>query len=219
MPFAHVCHTIDGDTDSSVTTDALDTSGSTLLVASMAYYDSTTPPITDNYSNIWNTSLTLHESTGSSSYKHRLAYCIDPVVGAGHTFTMAGGFTFPCLGVIGFSGANPSYEGHENGAGAEAGQINAGSVTPGEDNCLIVTGLNGGQASSITLDGGFTYYSLDQTGGVHLGGGIGFLIQTTAGAVNPLWDWPGAVNSAASIAVFKLSSAVNRKRMYGGGFT
>ena len=56
---------------------------------------------------------------------------------------------------------------------------------------------------SWTIDSGFTIYShVDQVGGDHYGHAHAYLVQGTAGSVNPTWGATAATNSNV-IAVFK----------------
>ena len=87
----------------------------------------------------------------------------------------------------------------------------SGSITPSEDNCLIVSGF------------GTTYTSADETvsesmtitdriatnGGVNYGIGMAYKIQTTATAINPSWAWTGTFNGAAKVASFKAAAALS----------
>src|SRR5204863_2222713 len=78
-----------------------------------------------------------------------------------------------------------------------------GSVTPSQDNEVLVTGYGGDtNATTATIDSGFTVSdTFAYVGGSNMGGSAAYLIETTAGAKNPTWS--AGVNGPAIIATFK----------------
>lgn len=184
-----------------LTTPNIDTSGASLLVVVLSdYQGATIGTLTDSNNNTW-TKLTSHAN--ASLERATIYYCASPIVGSGHNFTYSGTGTFAALAALAFSGASISPFDFENGAtAASATSLATGSVTPPEDDCLIIAGLSGLQTA--TINAGFTIS--DQvafSGGVNLNLAAAYLIQTTAGAVNPTFSWTTPDDAAASIAVFK----------------
>lgn len=91
---------------STVTTNAVTTTGAKLIIIKYAYAAGRTALITDSKGNTW----TINNSTpgGSSGLSNGLgvAYCINPTVGTNHTFTITdstGGNTGPALIVYAYS--------------------------------------------------------------------------------------------------------------------
>lgn len=187
------------------TTGAVDTTGASLLiihVASFAAVDS----VSDSKGNTW-TPLTSHG--GANSRHTRFWYAANPTVGSGHTFTVSGTLIFPHIAVAAFSGAaTTSPFDQENGAtSADATTLATGSVTPGEDNELLVSGCCGAMTSSPTINSGFTVTDDAPFGsGNNMQGGLAYLVQTSAAAVNPTWNFNNTGGVGASIATFKVAA-------------
>lgn len=187
------------------TSDALDTTGADFLVAIVGRYNaggSTTP--TDSKGNSW-TGLT--EEGGSTYAAVRIFYSIPSSVGSGHTVTYSAGGSYSSISFLAFSGvAQSSAFDVENRASGSGTSLNTGSVTPGQDDSLFVTGFGEsfGGSSGYALDLGFTVagtalYAPGSAQGV----GSGYLIQGAAAARNPAWSWMGSNSLSAMIAVFK----------------
>lgn len=192
------------------TSGSQDTSGATLIVVGITENGTGAAVLSDNKSNTW-TRLTQQDAIPGFS-QGCLAYAKNPTVGTGHTFTLTGSSIFAVESVAWFSGANTTapfdQQNTGGGAGATTGQT-PGSVTPSEDNELVVSNLAWVNSITITSVTGMTL--LDQTnfsGGNNYGGGLAYVIQTTAGAINPAWNWTGGPSPAnAGIATFKAAAA------------
>lgn len=203
---AHVASTSAGSTGgATVTTSSIDTTGANLIVVAVSYYsDGVVPTLSDSKGNTW-TGLTERSLSASSSV--RLFYCVAPTVGSGHTFTAARLNSYPTVSVSAFSGAAASPYDQESGAvvGTTSTSYQPGSITPSENNCVLVTGIaNGG--TSNTIDSSFNATSTGNSGSNHVGGGIAYKIQTTAGAENPTWSWTTSSSRASAMASFKAAA-------------
>lgn len=211
MAIAKVASVSAGSSDGdSITTGAIDTTGATLLVVGVAYYDlGAAPTLTDSKSNSWN-GLTIQD-VDNGQPALRIYYAENPTVGSGHTFTLTGSAAFPSVAAIAYSGAATSSPADQQNGAAETGTVTSlqpGSVTPSEDNEVVVTvlGIDDG-GTSQTINGGFTIQeSVDFGPGVHFGIRLADLIQTTATAANPTWSWTSVDQATAAIATF-LSAA------------
>lgn len=188
------------------TTSVRDTTGANFIAVVVFQFSGVTiGTLTDSKSNTW-TGLTA--KTGANAYV-RIYYSTSPTVGSGHTFTYDNGtFILGGLGVQAWSGANVSPFDVENGATETISltSLQTGSVTPSQDNSLIITGLamNGAGTSGTSINGGYTItMNFDDIGGVHIGGAMAYLVQTSAAATNPTWSWTTGADAAAVIAVFK----------------
>lgn len=181
------------------TSASIDTTGATLLVVVNADFNFgalSTP--TDSKSNTWTNRTTY----GTGGAKVRISYVENPTVGSGHTFSCGGGSNG--IAVIALSGTKTSsaYD-VENGAdGAQSG-----SVTPSEDNEILITGHCNASPATYSVDLSFTiqeqraYNAGDNT----MGFGLAYLIQTSAAAKNPTWS--GGTPGATNIATFKAAAA------------
>lgn len=189
-------------TDSTVTSGAIDTTGADLIVIGIAVDGSATPTISDSKSNTW-TPLTASTLT----VKTILYYCSNPTVGSGHTFSNTGAFNFCSLCVSAFSGVKTSNPfDQENGATATGvTTVQTGSVTPTEDNELIVTHLGFNAAGLPTsIDSSFIETNDAEFGAANnYGSTMAYIVQTTAGSVNPTWTRTGTGAQATRIATFK----------------
>jgi hypothetical protein len=211
MSIALVAHTIWTPGSTGGTSDAIDTTGADLLILCASIYagGSTSTP-TDSKGNTW-TPLTVQTNSGSS--RNRLFYAEAPIVGTGHTFTYNAANIFPTFTVAAFSGTKQSgVFDVENGAFSASNitSFQTGSVTPGEDNELIVTGItvDGEGLDNASIDGGFTITDYAKAvSGLRVGGGLAYLIQSGAAAANPTWSWTTNQAPAATIATFKQAAA------------
>jgi hypothetical protein len=193
--------------DTSIVT--IDTTGADLLVASGNYFTSSgAGTLTDGYSNTW-TALTPRDTGGGVGGTNQMYYCLNPVVGSGHSFTWARPSIFGSLAVSAYHGVKlTSAFDLENGASsASATTLQPGSITPSEDNEVLVTSLlNIGTFSTPSIDSGFTIRAYASGGGSYFDVAIADLIQSSAGAANPTWtSTASSQRMAAEIASFKHS--------------
>lgn len=186
------------------TTSAIDTTGADFILIAVAKYQSTAVTISDSKSNGSPTALTEY----GSNDRVRLYYYAAPSVGSGHTFTING--PYPGVQIIAFSGSHASPYDQTNGAySTNSSSQAAGSLTPSEDNCLVVTavGLGGGSVTE-QVDSPFSahQYFIDVIAGTNQGCGIAYEVQTTATARNPTWTGTATGSGrdrSATIATFK----------------
>lgn len=188
------------------TTGTIDTTGADLLVVHVGKFDGSTGgasggTLSDSKSNTW-TALTPQDGTDAVS---RIFYCENPTVGTGHDFTFGNTSSFSSIEVLAFSGAKVagSYEA-ENGATGSGTSLQPGSVTPTENGALIFTGKCwNASITGLSINSSFTLQEEEPYGGgTNMGSAAAYLIQGTAGAINPTWSWTTSVSAAATIAVF-----------------
>ena len=202
-------HSCVGSTNSTtVTSAAINTTGASLIVISLSYFQGgsfTTP--TDSSSNTW-TQLTVH--TNNSDTSQVLFYVTNPTTSASHTFTENNGgtSTYPGICVTAFSGTQTSspFDVQNGNQGTTVTTLSTGSITPGSNNELVVTGV-GGNYSTSSINSGYTI--IDSEPGVASHGytaAIAYIVQTTATATNPTWTQSGSGTIATTIASFKAAS-------------
>ena len=182
------------------TSPAVDTTGADLLVAVLSAGATLSAP-SDSKGNTW---TKLNTYTGSFSSELAIYYVAAPTVGSGHTFTANG--STPGLCVAAFSGAATSGPFDEqNGQVEGASPRSTGSVTPTENDELVVAGA-GGLYSGGSIGAGFTVAQDVNIGpGANFGSALAYLIQTTAAGVNPAWT--SANDCSAAIATFKAATS------------
>lgn len=185
-----------------VASSAINTTFANLLVVAAADFNNggAAAP-TDSFSNTW---------VGLNSYASFLAvriwYVVSPTVGPGHTFTPVNNGTGG-ISVFAFSGANPTtpFDGNQNGTTTDGtGTVQAGSVTPSQNNSMVFAGFmsNPIGSSVVTIDSGFSSPLQSPPSTLYFSAGS-YLIQPTASAVNPTWSQTSAITMRANIAVFK----------------
>ncbi len=202
MAFALVASIQQARANDDPTTSAIDTTGASLLVAAICHHSAGAGSMVDSKGNTW-VELTAQVVTTSRA---RMFYVLNPTVGSGHTATFDGN-PFGTLSFAAFSGANTTdVFDIENGATDDsASSLQPGSVTPNQNDSLIVTALAfNDTVAAPAINGGFStpVTTEHNAGTADRGGSIAYLIQTTATAANPTWTTSVAVDAAAVIAVF-----------------
>jgi len=189
----------------SVTTGSVDTSGANLLVCATIAGTSTPNTPTDAKGNTW-TGLTAYHPTGGSVFV-KMWYSVPTTVGSGETFSFSQSSTFPSIFCGAWSNSIASPFDVENGNGTTSSPVQPGSITPSANNYLVVTSAYSNAATGAPTVSGGSVTLLDSaalSGGNAYGGGLGYVVQTTATAVNPTWASTGSPSEMASgIASFK----------------
>lgn len=209
MSVAHVASSVTGLGVNGGTTGSLDSTGANFGVGLIAYSNPSTPVLSDSKGNT-PTMLTASEASYAG---HKIGYFENPTVGSSHTGTIGGVSTFATLGFGWFSGvATSSSFDQENGATSSSlTSIQPGSVTPSEDNELVVTACTCIGTANFAINGGFTSMgSVPISGGAYFGSIAAYLIQTTAAAANPTMSWDTSGNNAARIATFRQAAVATR---------
>jgi hypothetical protein len=188
-------------TDPIYITAAADSTGCDLIVICATWYAAAgTPTLSDSKGNTY-TALTAHTDTVPGSL---IAYCQAPTVGSGHTFTLNLTGSFPRLSAMGFSGSAASPFDQQNGsASSGATSLATGSVTPTQNDELVIAALTRRDGGTLSIGDGFTIEKQEDWEASHIGHACAYKIQTTSAAVNPTWSWSGSVYCASSIATFK----------------
>lgn len=208
--YAYVVGVAAGSSDTTaVTTGAVTTTGSNLGFIFISDYAAGGSPScvpTDSKSNSW-TALTPQ----SSGVLTRIAgyYAYAPTVGTLHTFTATcNAGQYPGVIAIFFSGAKASPLDQQNGATTTgATTLSTGSVTPSENNELVISGISEVSAAPA-INSGFTLNSSETLAysGTFLGAAVAFKIQVALAAVNPQWSNLTGSDAAASIETFKATA-------------
>lgn len=203
-------------TTNTVSTSGVDTTGATLIVLAVPFFSAVHTvdalDISDSKGNSY-TALAVCSSSGTAAASDiRFFYIASPVVGAAHTVSLSSGgaAVYPSIAMIALSGTAASPLDQQNcGPATTTGDTTRqpGSVTPSENSEIVITGVGlGGSNGSIAIDSSFT---IADSNGVNAGQGFGdglaYIIQTSAGAVNPTWSATAPDFRASVIATFKAS--------------
>lgn len=180
------------------TSPAIDTTGATLLVAVAG--DFNTLNISDSKSNTW-TKLTQVE--GPFAGDMAIYYVANPTVGTNHTFTT----NQDSICVAAFSDVATVSPFNKEGASATgSGTVQAGAVTPDQDNSLIIAAVGDFFEGVLTVNGGFTITDyINAVSGSEYSAGLAYLVQTTAASAQPTFTGTGGTFNSfvAYNAVFK----------------
>lgn len=209
MAYSYIASDIAGDTNSP-TTSAIDSTGGDLLVLAWAQDNANTTRATPSDSKS-NTYVGMTQKNFSASAAS-MFYVASPTVGSGHTASYTQSGAYPTIALLAFSGAHATPLDQESTNSGSGTSLQPGSITPTEDNCLIVCILAHEGATSISIDSGFTIVESLPFLGPAEGLAVAYKIQTTAAAVNPTWSWSGSTNAGSCIASFKAAGG-------GGGAT
>lgn len=210
-----------------VTSAAVDTTGAKLLicVANKASSTAAGDLISDSQGNTW------HALTNSAISTVNLCiwYSFDkgglPLsTSAAHTCTIgAGSSSAACFAAFTVTQTTPDPFDQQNQNNAASTTCTTGSITPSQNNELVIAGI----AVQATLSGPYTIdsgYSILGTVqgviGTVQGLGAAFIVQGTAGATNPTWTVGSSGNLATAIASFKaaaLGSAAPSMMLLGVG--
>jgi len=188
------------------TTGTFDSTGAKLIVVGVSYYNGgggAPSSISDNKGNTY-IPTTLRAAVNVA---HRFYYVLNPTVGTGHTVTISGSNFYPGVVIQAFSG-NGTFD-VQNGAGfnGPTPPQSAGSITPTANNSLVVTGFASDNVASPTTSG-FTVTTQAYGAGVNMTGASGYVVQTTATAVNPSWSWSTAPAGVKDVALSVISFTV-----------
>lgn len=190
------------------TSGSIDTSGANLLTVVLTEASVGAATLSDSKGNTWTACTEQFNSVNPACV---IYYAKNPTVGTGHTFTATGTSHFAVISAAAWSGADTAAPlDQQNGTGG-AGFVNTappGSVTPTEDNELVLSGF--AWASSVTITSVTGSTILDQTdfaGGTNYGGGDAYVIQTAATAINPAWNFTGTIPGNVVVATFKVGAA------------
>jgi hypothetical protein len=197
MAFALVAHVATASTNggASVTTVAIDTSGANLIVLHLSYYTTATA-ITDNKGNSWTLIQTVTPGSAQSGNQY---YCMNPTVGAGHTWSTSGATNYPSIAVSAWSGSAASSALDQFSGSTGTPPV---TVTPTAANELVIASSYSAGSTPSTPSGYTLLDSAAQVAAQSIGYGMAYLIQTSATATSSGWSSSG--NLAAS---FKVAAA------------
>lgn len=228
-PWAVVAQVKAGSSNTvSVTTSAVNTSTADLIIINVGWYSgiSAVLVVTDSKGNLY-TPLTAH--TNASDVVDQLFYCPQPTVGSGHTFTATGGGAiYPGINVLAVSGSAVAPFGAESAGGTAtaASTIQPGSLTPGADNALMVTGVGwDGDSAGVSVNQSFVANTLPFAVTFNEGASLAYLVLAVAAAKNPTWNLTTTLTDgmSASQAWFATAVAPSTAKgqyynlVYGGG--
>lgn len=195
-----------GSAGGSVTTPARNTTGAKFIVCLVNNFGSAAAAtFADSLANTW-TAGTARDVAGGSGPRHRIYYCINPIVGATHTFTATQvGTGYPTVVMAAFDDAVSVVDQNSWNTQSTA-PCTTGSITPTENGELLISSFSGWWTSATSVDNGFTL--TDQhpfSSGVEFNSALAYKYQVTAAAINPGWA-TGSQQSGAEVHSFKIAA-------------
>ena len=180
---------------------AIDTSGANLLIGFASTWGASSPTgIQDPRGNSW---VALADQGSGGTLHGRFYYSIPTSVGSGHVFTYYQSYTTCAFYVAAFGGASASPLDAQNTAGSTGQTPQPGSVSPAQDDELIVAAIATGETTGYSINQGFgiTDFSLDSS--AQVAEAMAYLIQSAKAAVIPAWTLSASRSAACAIATFK----------------
>lgn len=202
MAWALVGHvaasSLNGQSVSTHDVEDIDTTGATLITIATALATFLIPP-QDSKGNVY----TPKPNYAGPLAATRLWECVNPIVGAGHNFSIPpGNIAFPAIAVLAFSGNASSPADQQNGAPTfNPALANPGAVVPTQAGELIITAAVCDNGVPSSVDSGFTPSDLVNFSSQGLGIGMAWTVQNPAAPINPTWRGTGLQSSA--IASYK----------------
>lgn len=189
----------------SVTTDAINTTGASLIVVCIVsvYYNE--QPVQDNQGNTWTSAGEI--MSGGSYVRLKIFYKYAPTTNASHTFSTVGGYgvNYASMIVFAFSGTTgTSYESNnytQNGYSP----LSTGNVTPSTNGQVLVALLGSHYTTAVSsVTSGFTPYNVASSPN-NFFASAAYYIQQTAGAKECTFTWSPSQtwSGTALIANFK----------------
>lgn len=191
-----------------VVTDTIDNSGATigfLHLASTDVDDSAFNLFQDNLGNYWQK---LNDDVNSAFARSRFYICYNPRTSDDYQFSVTGPGLAPTVHVKFFKG---NYQlaplDQSNFGSASSTTRQPGSITPTEDGELLIVVSSQFGSGDPTINLSFVgsdsigYNSIG--GGGNMGGGMWYLVQSSAAAINPTITTAGSGGGIARIYSFK----------------
>lgn len=198
MPVTLIAN-VRGQSSAAFTTAAIDTTGATILIATISSFTGTVPAISDSKGNTW-TALPIQ--TYPVNRSNTLYYCANPTVGTGHTFSCP--TTFSSMGIAAFSGivtSSPLIT--NNGAQGTVPPINTGSISTSAGD-LIITSCGSWGTGTLAVTSATIIDQVNYVAGTYAGQALAYLISA-GGSYNLAWS--GANGLATTIAAFRPSAS------------
>ena len=195
-----------------LTTDAINTTGSNMVVVVVCDYNSGSGSMSDNKGNTFTLAQSRQTTTNSRISVYYLTS--SAIYGSSHTFTYTSTlWCIPNIYVYAYSGASTSPYLTWNStttSGAPVSSLTTGSITPAVNGALLITAFatipSSGTGNTPTISGGgFTNSNRDAwyplISAKSLYSGCYSLVQTVAGASNPTHTFNGASEGAVVLII------------------
>ena len=192
-----------------IITTAINTTGATLLVATLSTYDaSSLVTLTDSQSNTWHM---LTDHAGTSNIHTTIWYAYNKAGGplstsANHTLSVSSVGSFPTVNFSAWSGTLTTGDplDSQSGNGGNMSDISTNQITPIQNDNLIISSFGTDTSGTYTVDSPFTLLNAQDFGAAdHMGNASAYVIQKDRTAVEATWHTSGGGNVAVIVAAFK----------------
>lgn len=215
---------VQGSGTSTLTSPSFNGIGADLIVIVVTWSGSgggTTPAGADSSGNTYsgiNISSTTQPQVG-------VLYTHNPTVTSSMTVGVTPAVEYPCMQYYVYSGSIASGAVLDVSSFNNAGATQPGSVTPSQNNTLLVTGVADESTATDSVTGGFAssapgFQQAFFRNAINYGGAASTLVQTTAAAVNPTWTSANGASPTNStiIAAFKPAAGAAPKGSFFPGW-
>jgi hypothetical protein len=191
-----------GGANSTITTGAIDTTGSELLVLAVCSFTSGGVMVpTDSAGNYW--AAMAIRTIGN--VREQIFFAFNALTSGSHTFTVDGASSFPSIAVGAFHvAAGVAAIDQESGSsGATLTSIQPGSITPSANDSLIVSALGFEVTTTVSVDSSLSITDqVNYSAANHFGVALAYFNQPTIAWINPTWSWSGSSSAATGLAAF-----------------
>lgn len=217
-------HVVAGSSNqTSVTSGAIDTTGASLLVFCTATSGTTNNAFSDSKGNTW-TALTAQAAGLGAATAIRGFYAINPIVGTGHTFSLASvASSFPTLIGLGASGTavtSPldTQNGVSNTTFPSTDTTQAvGSITPSAITNIMTACITfNNSVTSVSVNSSYSITDTITNDGNHFAMSMAYKLSPS-GAQNPTFSWTTADSPGAIHADFKVGPLIPHGGLTGVG--
>ncbi len=193
-----------------ITSGSIDSTGATLLVATVSVVAQSAAGVTvsDSNGNTWHA---LTDRAGSANIHTAIWYAYDKagsslVTSPNNTVTIAGTNIYPSVSFSAWAGTLTSSDPFDvqNGSGGNGVSISTNNVTPSQNNELVITSFGSDTSGTYTVGSSFTVLDTSNfSSGSNMGNSSAYYIQNSASTTGPTWSTTGSGNIATGIATFK----------------
>lgn len=139
----------------------VDMTGADLIVVGIACswlaYAGVMATFSDSQTNTWTNTGDDGQADGQSNCKVGIVFCVNPSVSNSMNFSIGGGSQLQAFAVAGYRRANLGYYADVGGASTGQFTVQAGSITPSQNNGLLIFAATVVQTSPVlSIDQGFT---------------------------------------------------------------
>lgn len=192
-----------------ITTTGFNSTGANFLTAGVTQLIGATCTLSDSKSSTW-TALTTR--VGVSNQQVRIYYAKNITGGAAHTATLTGTGCYATLTFAAWSGVHTTapFDQESGQGGTFNSPAQPGSITPSQNNALVVSAMSWEQTKVIASVTGMTILDQqDWVNNTNYGGAQAYVIQTTAAAINAAWTYTGSIEGNVAEASFLAAPQTN----------